>query len=553
MNIEEDKKRLLQGGLIDTFKGNSIPSPWFPIYHTIDSDEQDYLHHGALAPLAIIEKCLMESDFDHHVGDGAPSVWTFYEDGESSTSYERFGNRNQIEPLIFHRFFDHKPSASYWELSQEFSLFHNLREDKSANCFYILNHDAEEVAVRHSEHLIEIRTDLLLKYASSKGMALVSYISSHCFSRCTLDDLGFEEGRIDDSGTDYSYAYRLCANSWLDDLGRLSYSDCYGKKFYMPPPPDADEDQPDEVYQEFIIDSDPMGKEISHTCDSRKLSNNFGLNPGSPDYLTPVYFRKEVLAKYYAEPERYEVRDGGVYCSGIWNLRIDNNHDDYVVVWLGDLGRDLREKERNYWIGFNIAPHGRNISETNRTRALGGWFAKPTSPDLSFKLEYKLFGEAFRETVGWDFFKELHEDDQYCQKILHTPLSENRAEFDAQILNLTKLLVDSLNEKSIAKGLTTLEERDAGIAKLEKFFIENEWSDYEAHIAFLRSLQGTRSGSVAHRKGSKHDKSASAQSIKEVGYRNTFNELLNQGIQFLGYLRLNFNIPSQELPAMPKG
>jgi hypothetical protein len=42
--------------------------------------------------------------------------------------------------------------------------------------------------------------------------------------------------------------------------------------------------------------------------------------------LTPVFFRRAVLAKYLAEPERYEVGDGGLRCSGFWSLRMDNDH-----------------------------------------------------------------------------------------------------------------------------------------------------------------------------------------------------------------------------------
>jgi aspartyl-tRNA(Asn)/glutamyl-tRNA(Gln) amidotransferase subunit A len=47
--------------------------------------------------------------------------------------------------------------------------------------------------------------------------------------------------------------------------------------------------------------------------------------------LTPVFFRRAVLAKYLAEPERYEVGDGDLRCSGFWSLRMDNDHPQHVV------------------------------------------------------------------------------------------------------------------------------------------------------------------------------------------------------------------------------
>ena len=57
--------------------------------------------------------------------------------------------------------------------------------------------------------------------------------------------------------------------------------------------------------------------------------------------LTPVFFRRAVLAKYLAEPERYEVGDGDLQCSGFWSLRMDNDHPQHVMAWLKDLGQSL--------------------------------------------------------------------------------------------------------------------------------------------------------------------------------------------------------------------
>jgi hypothetical protein len=215
-----------------------------------------------------------------------------------------------------------------------------------------------------------------------------------------------------------------------------------------------------ESYQEFIIDTDPHGKSIKYTCNPDKLANYFGKNPDSPHYLTPVFFRPEVLSKYYAEPQKYSVEDGYLRCGGLWGLRIDNDHSDYLVVFLGDLGRDLSENEHSYWLSFNIPPEGRQISETNLQRS---FLAEPTDPqkaDLVFKHQYSRFRENFRKATGWDFFLPLHQDDEHFLTGLRLMGKDNQAEFDAQRIALTKILVDSINEKEIAKGLKTLMEND---------------------------------------------------------------------------------------------
>ena len=214
------------------------------------------------------------------------------------------------------------------------------------------------------------------------------------------------------------------------------------------------------------------GKPVRHTCDPDKLANYFGKNPDAPHYFTPVFFRAEVLAKYYAEPGKYLVEDGYLRCGSLWELRMDNDHTDVVVVFLGDLGRDLSEAERNYWLSFNIPPEGRTMSKTTLKRGFLTQFADPEKPDLVFKHEYNHFNRAFREAKGWGFFLPLHDDDEHFLTGLRLLSKDNQAEFDSQLIALTKVLVDSLNEKEITKGLTTLVENDKGITKLAKFFTE---------------------------------------------------------------------------------
>ena len=118
----------------------------------------------------------------------------------------------------------------------------------------------------------------------------------------------------------------------------------------------------DERYVEFIIGVDNEGKDITHTSDEEKLSNYFGKNPGAPHFLTSVLFRKEVLTKYYSQPEKYSVEDGYLQCGGLWGLRMDNNHPKHVMVFLGDLGH-LAYNEQLHWKSFNLRTTGK-ISRT---------------------------------------------------------------------------------------------------------------------------------------------------------------------------------------------
>ncbi|WP_257144823.1 hypothetical protein, partial [Bacillus cereus] len=111
-------------------------------------------------------------------------------------------------------------------------------------------------------------------------------------------------------------------------------------------------------YVNFTVGINGDGKEVEFTSNPDQLANYFGANPEAPHYLTPIYFSKEVLAKYYLKPELYEVNDGHIRCQGLWMLHIDNlNKGDYVSAYLGDLGK-LPYKEQVYWKSFNIVSDG---------------------------------------------------------------------------------------------------------------------------------------------------------------------------------------------------
>ena len=77
-----------------------------------------------------------------------------------------------------------------------------------------------------------------------------------------------------------------------------------------------------------------------------------------PIIWTPVHFRRQVLDKYYQQPGKYAVDDSLLRCGRLWVMAIDNQHDDKVCAWLGDLGRDLPYQERLHWRAHNIPPLG---------------------------------------------------------------------------------------------------------------------------------------------------------------------------------------------------
>ena len=399
----------------------------------------------------------------------------------------------------------------------------------------------EIVAVRYGDNYVEVLTSLLRHFCDVKQMALAVYLESFRYSTKTLAMLGLEEQRHEkkDDRHSISVAVRRAEGIFLEN-GIESCGLLIGaKKYILPGPMPDDEGKERESFQEFIIDEDTEGRPVKHSCDPASLADYFGKNVDAPHYLTPVFFRADVLGKYYQDPSKYSVEDGYLRCGSLWGLRMDNDSPDYVMVFLGDLGNDLFEKERNYWLNFNIPPQGRQMSKTTFRRSFMGKLTDPSRPDLMFKEAYTRFRKEQAEKCGWDLFLPLHGDDEHFFTTLHLPANDNQADFDNQLLALTKVLIDSLNEKEIRKRVRSLETGDKGITKLEKFLSEQGLKGYEKHISFLRALQDLRSRSAAHRKGSQYDRLVSKLGLRDEGQKAVFAKLLRAGSRFLAYLTRN--------------
>ena len=94
--------------------------------------------------------------------------------------------------------------------------------------------------------------------------------------------------------------------------------------------------------------------------------------------------------------------------------------------------------------------------------------------------------------------------DEYALKILRVPLTNDIREFDEQVAMLTKVFIDSLNEKELAKGITN-KENAKGLDKFETW-LQSQPFRSDPMMQFLRKLQALRSASTAHRKGDNYEK-----------------------------------------------
>ena len=497
--------------------------PWTVLYESWDSQDGFKRVFGVLAPKRRRPEILSDDVHLPPLDFGAPGFMTSYRGGRTRRTYLRYGDDEGYEPLVILQDHYRVRLRMLPQLSEEFRLYHNLWANHDRTEFIKVNHDgSEEVAAKIGPDSVKVRTKFVRQFQAGKQLDLVLRLSSMTY----VDDPN-EEAQLGEVAPPLDRD-DMSLSIYVSTEGRgnkMPSSSLYGRKVLRAPPrskagiwPFVRQEK--RTYHEFIIAEDSDGEPVEHTCDPDQLANNFGANPGASHYLTPVYFRREVLQRYYELPEKFQIEGSYLSCGGLWGLDIDNDHPEHVMVFLGDLGRDLPELERPYWRTFNVVPTGR----PSRTVIMRAFLAQPTAPeapDLRFKSAYRRFNTKWQERFNWSLFREPEPDDIHVLRRLRIPLNTSQPEFEDQVVNLTKVLIDALNEREIQKMLPNRQLDEKDISKVERWMLQEQYPSAERDIAFLRRLQRLRSKLAAHRKGSDYaqilaDENVNDDPIQEV-------------------------------------
>lgn len=475
--------------------------------------------HSALVSDEKLSDALSRYGWDLRKGsNGVCEIWS---DGKWSFCHDGI---NVLEPFVLYRSANYDID-NYVELSQDFRVLLNMHDryvSPTEHCFVVDNEngDWEKVAEIKGE-TIRIKLTILRKYLALRRMNLLLFFDEMRFSQQSFQELGLTPVMnqiVKDDDYIYNYSSLVDCHADGNKSGGWIMGKCvlrYREKDY-----NRDSfDQDDKQYAEFIYDYDDEGEPMSHSCKKETLSNYFVANGDNPLEMTPIFFKKEVLDKYYSNPNKYTVSDGAVGCEGSWSLHIDNDHRNYVIVPLVYLG-NLDYSEQLYWKGYNVSPERyMGFSKTAYTRWIEGKFCDPTFPDLRFKYRFNQFNKKWEKQFGWPLFLPLIDEDEHRYKTLHCLTTENNhSDFDEQILSITKLVVDSLNQKCLQseiddsntevesflkeRKVTSSLELKAGIDKFQAF-IFSKGMECPDMVDFLRKVQTLRSNSVAHRKSNK--------------------------------------------------
>lgn len=539
MTIDLERERLAQNQTLQQFQLNHQITEMLTVYFSDAVKSYNYGIYCALIPSNQTSKVLSRLSWDLLHGHGKPGAVKYHLNGNEQVEYLRYGNDTGIEPLVIDREF-YGIKENYKEISEEFRLFHDLYFDKTQNHYIKIDDYGNEALVAIVEsNRIQIRLKEIRQFLAIKEMHLSIQFDYREHSRHSLKELNIEKGGQENQSE------RICWGLHYGDFSGIgdfqAFSRLLGKHLIAPLPKSKSgfwgyADEPKKNYVDFIIDVDKHGDDVTYTSDPDKLANYFGANPEAPHYLTPVHFQKQVLDKYYQQPSKYSVEDSTLSCGYLWSMYLDNHHDDKVCAWLGDLGRDLPYQEQLHWRSYNISPVG-SVSETYFKRQILAQFTDSDRPEHIFRQKYQELSRSCKEHLGWQLLLPLSKDDAHHFQGVRIPSTNEQRDFDEMIIGLTKILIDSLNEKQLNK-LLSKEQRSAlkgSISRLETALISHGFQGFSTHVLFLRKLQNLRSSGVAHRKGSNYKKIAKEFDIDSQNLRQVFSDILVQALGVLDY------------------
>ena len=431
--------------------------------------------------------------------------------------YFRWGIDSKFEPITYQCFYNNL-YPTQMKLIEEFKLFFNLSFlDKSSELIGVDLGSNENLVAQISENEIKIKTEFLRKFLHAKNLVLGIQLDNFRYTSKEFKSLPIDRfSALNEKTKNYTYNINFQNSSFFGDKNQKTNARFLGKCIL-------------EGFKELQILTPFQEMENIDNCD---FIVGINLDNGNPilescvkseidagnekyDFFTPVYFKREVLIKYYSNTNRYTVEDNSISFKGSWRLNIDNNSDECIVVYLGDL-RILPYEDQLYWKSFNIKPNDDNISVRKFKLDFLSVYTEPEIEDLKFKNKYKQLNDVWKKKFGFKIYSELHFDDIHCFKSIRIPLNNEKAELDNLILNLAKLMIDYLNIKELNLKTNDSKKSLKSLEKL-KFFLERKDSSKATEIIqFLKNLQSLRSTGSAHRKSSDYIKA-----MKRIGIYNT--------------------------------
>ncbi len=280
-------------------------------------------------------------------------------------------------------------------------------------------------------------------------------------------------------------------------------------------------------YENFIINDFKNSKIVEWSC-APEMLDNYYKDTGKPFETSPAFFNPEVLSKYKNNHEKYEVRERGIHCYGSWSLKSYSINDEgQVHAYIYCLGQ-LPYKEQLHWKQYNEEPKAW-ISQVAYNTDFLAEFDEEASTLRAIKQKLAKFPPYYLDKEKFVLWAPKGGDIDVLLNQVHPVITEIKKEYRDYLLNLTILVIDGLEEKTI-RNLVQADEKTKTMECLE--ILLKSWGSQSTNTIMkaLRALQRKRSKYAGHG-GGKIDFNMKADSLKITDEVNEAIQLLSEEIQ----------------------
>jgi hypothetical protein len=413
-------------------------------------------------------------------------------------------------PIIFRRFNGHFEEQPFIELNQKIEHLLDIYwlGDKKSYCKLNDNGDFEEIFIVDKDK----KKEFTLCSIKQKDLNFYLFLTNSVLVRV------FDLDKIHDSWNS-NVNYKRITDSYRNPkkevfLNRTKESDEHGKpirtwirgfqiirsKEKLSKMRKILEGKEDREYASFIINDFKNKKVVEWSSNPKQLGSYFIKN-NLPFGTSPVFFNPQILLKYKQDYEKYSFAYRQINCRGAWSINYDINEEGQVHAYIIDLSR-LPYEEQLYWKLYNEKPKAGISSRAINSDFLAKWDFD-YDPLFSLKEVLKKFPEINYKGESIKIWELPNVPNPNLIDNLCYVYTDSKKEWEDQVLNLAKIVIDGLNKKTINKISKEFDCYDNKLGSitllakiLEKFKVSLD--EIEIIINPLNSLWDLRSNVVAH-------------------------------------------------------
>lgn len=438
------------------------------------------------------------------------------------------------EQIVFARQFDgRQEQRSYIEISQKLTHTFGLHwvPEHEAYCRFDDRGDVEEV----------IRVVNVIRQSANEKARIVTILRSTLDEYLVITDqvllLLYDSTRFEPKRfggwQNLGVEYRKQEPEIYYRIGRDGETASYIRGFQIIRPAVSKEDivrrhdigeSKERQYATFVALDWKHDEVRECSCDPKLLGNYF-VKSDLPYETTPVFFRPEVLQRYKADTEKYQLSDRSITCRHAWHLETyDVNEAGQVHTYLIYLSY-LPYEEQLYWKSFNEPPKGTISRRAFQTDFEGKW---DTEYDPLQSLRRVLL-ELHEGQVSWWTLR----GSNLLEKV-HYPVTKAADEWAKELHALDKLVVEGFVTDDLRTRVTnfgrTVNSKWKSLKLLEEVLcgLGSDEDQVREIVGPLRDLNFFRSKISGHASGKEAEQIKAEVLKKHKTYPNHFRNLCTQ-------------------------